>query len=96
MATSILFAAVAVIRPGPAPAITSALALFLIGRGAYDVPLRALSACVGATWLLVASVDERTMWRALAARRDSTADLKKDEPKKDDVKEETKSEIVAD
>jgi hypothetical protein len=76
--TSILFAAIAVIRPGPAPAITSALALFLIGRGAFDVPLRALSACVGATWLLVASVDERTMWRALAARRDSTSDAKKD------------------
>lgn len=84
MATSILFAAVAVIRPGPAPAITSALALFLIGRGAYDVPLRALSACVGATWLLVASVDERTMWRALAARRDSLPDVKTADPKKID------------
>jgi hypothetical protein len=81
--TSILFAAIAVIRPGPAPAITSALALFLIGRGAFDVPLRALSACVGATWLLVASVDERTMWRALAARRDSLTGLKKIETEND-------------
>jgi hypothetical protein len=91
---SILFAAIAVIRPGPAPAITSALALFLIGRGAFDVPLRALSACVGATWLLVASVDERTMWRALAARRDSISDAKKADPKKDVVEEKAKPEAV--
>jgi hypothetical protein len=108
--SSILFAAIAVIRPGPAPAITSALALFLIGRGAFDVPLRALSACVGATWLLVASVDERTMWRALAARRDSLpSEPKKDlpvaEPKKDPAPDrapdpapvpKTETEVVAD
>ncbi|MEO8799732.1 MAG: hypothetical protein ABI551_17695, partial [Polyangiaceae bacterium] len=69
VATSALFAAVAVIRPGPAPAITSALALCLIGRGAFDAPLRAFSECVGAAWFLVAAGDERTMWKALAGKR---------------------------
>jgi len=70
VATSVLFAAVAVIRPGPAPAITSALALCLIGRGAFDAPLRAFSECAGAAWLLVAAGDERTMWKALTAKRE--------------------------
>lgn len=69
VATSVLFAAVAVIRPGPAPAIASALALCLIGRGAFDAPLRAFSECVGAAWLLVAAGDDRTLWKALAGRR---------------------------
>jgi len=93
--TSILFAAIAVIRPGPAPAITSALALLLIGRGAFDVPLRALSACVGVTWLLLASVDERTMWRALSARRDA-ARITPETPKKDSKPaEDDSAEIVS-
>lgn len=69
-ATSLFLAAVAVIRPGPAPSITSALALCLLARGAFDAPLNAFAVCVGAACLLAISVDEKTMWKALAGRSD--------------------------
>lgn len=73
VAMSMFLAAIAVIRPGPAPAITSALSLCLLARGAFDAPLNAFAVCVGAASLLAISADEKTMWKALAGRRDTPA-----------------------
>ncbi|MGH7282711.1 MAG: hypothetical protein ACRELY_14380, partial [Polyangiaceae bacterium] len=93
VANSLFLAAVAVIRPGPAPAITSALALCLIARGAFDAPLSAFAVCVGAASLLAISADEKTMSKALAGRdgkgANPTAVAK--EPEKPEEKEASES-----
>jgi hypothetical protein len=65
---SILLALVAAVQPRQVAAVVVALALGLLGRGAFDVPLRALSATAGALWLMVALTDDRAMWRSLIAR----------------------------
>jgi hypothetical protein len=57
----------AAVVPAPLGAVSSALALALLSRGTFDVPLRALAATTAALWVAVATVDERAMWRALAA-----------------------------
>lgn len=51
--------------------ILCALALILLARVAYDVPLRALAAATGGLWVLVASVDDRAMWRALLLQQEA-------------------------
>lgn len=53
-------------------AISSAMALALIGRGALDVPLRALATCAAATWMVLAMLDERAMWTALVDEKKRT------------------------
>ncbi|WP_394823219.1 hypothetical protein [Pendulispora albinea] len=70
VSASILFALVAVLQRGQVVAITSALALALIGRGAYDAPLRALAAAAAAVWMMLALTDDRAMWRSLLAERE--------------------------
>jgi hypothetical protein len=67
---SILLALVAAVQPRQVAAVVVALALGLLGRGAFDVPLRALCATAGALWLMVAVTDDRAMWRSLMAARD--------------------------
>jgi len=67
---SILLALVAAVQPRQVAAVVVALALGLLGRGAFDVPLRALSATAGALWLMVAVTDDRAMWRSLIATRE--------------------------
>ncbi|HTE45554.1 MAG TPA: hypothetical protein VK636_09950 [Gemmatimonadaceae bacterium] len=69
VSASILFALVAVLQRRQVVTITSALALALIARGAYDAPLRALSAATAAVWMMLAFTDDRAMWRALLAER---------------------------
>jgi len=62
--SAILFAFVAAVQPGQLPAVTGALALTLIGRGAYDAPMRALAGAAGAVWLMMAtSAIGKEMWR---------------------------------
>jgi hypothetical protein len=67
---SILLGLVAAVQPRQNVAVVVALALGLLGRGAFDVPLRALSATAGALWILVAVTDDRAMWRSLIDTRE--------------------------
>lgn len=61
-----LFLALAVIaQPKQVAAIAATMALALVSRGALDVPLRALCAAAAAQWAVLASVDEKAMWRTL-------------------------------
>jgi hypothetical protein len=70
---SILLALVAAVQPRPVAAVVFALSLGLLGRGAFDVPLRALSATAAALWLVVATMDDRAMWKSiLATKRDES------------------------
>jgi hypothetical protein len=50
---SILLALVAVVQPGESAGVVFALSLSLLGRGAFDAPLRALAATAAALWLMV-------------------------------------------
>jgi hypothetical protein len=70
VSASILFALVSVVQRRQAIAVTSALALALIARGAFDAPLRALSVVVAGVWLMLAVTDNRAMWRSLVVERD--------------------------
>jgi len=65
-----LFLALAVVaQPRQVAAITATMALALVSRGAFDVPLRALCAAVAAQWAVLARVDEMAMWRSLLEDR---------------------------
>ena len=69
VAASALLALTCALTPNPLIAVTCAMALALLGRGAFDVPLRALAATVAALWTILAAVDERAMWKALMGAR---------------------------
>jgi hypothetical protein len=69
LAASILLAGVAAIQQRQVVAVTTPLALSLIGRGAFDVPIHALAATAASLWLILASTDERAVWQALIAAR---------------------------
>jgi hypothetical protein len=71
---SILLALVAAVQPRAVAAVVCALSLGLLARGSFDVPLRALSAVAGALWLMVATLDDRAMWRSLLAERERRAE----------------------
>jgi len=66
---SVLLALACALMQSQIAAILCALALALLGRGAFDVPLRALAASVAALWTTLAAVDDRAMWKALTASR---------------------------
>lgn len=70
---SILLAGVALLQRGQPTAVLSALALALLSQGAFDVPLQALAAVAATQWALLAMVDERSMWSALALEHQATA-----------------------
>jgi hypothetical protein len=67
---AILLALVAAVQPRQVVAVVAALSLALMARGAFDVPLHALSATAGALWLVVAVTDDRAMWRSLIVERE--------------------------
>ena len=72
VSSSVLFALLAVAQWRQIPAVTSALALALVGRGAFDAPLRGLSAVAAGVWLMLAVTDDGATWKqALAARPDA-------------------------
>lgn len=50
--------------------VPTLLALGLLSRGAFDVPLQALMATVASMWLLAASVDRDAMWRGFVRARE--------------------------
>ncbi len=66
---SMLLALVCAVMQTELAVIMCAIALALLGRGAFDVPLRALAAAVAALWTTLAAVDERAMWKALSKGR---------------------------
>jgi len=69
LAASILLAGVAAVQRHQVTGVLMALALSLIGRGAFDVPMHALAATTASLWLMLAVTDERAMWQALLASR---------------------------
>ncbi len=67
--SAILLALTTSLTPHQLTAVTCAMALTLLGRGAFDVPLRALAATAAALWTTLAAVDERAMWKALVGTK---------------------------
>ena len=66
---SLLLAVTCAAMRSPLAAIVCAFSLSLLGRGAYDVPLRALAAAVAALWTTLAASDERALWKALTSEK---------------------------
>jgi hypothetical protein len=69
VAASMLLALVAAAQPGQVVVVISTLALALLARGAFDAPLRGMAASAAALWIVLASADERAMWKALMGDR---------------------------
>jgi hypothetical protein len=67
---SMLLALAAAVQPRQVAAVVCALSLALLGRGVFDVPLRALSATASSLWLMVALIDDRAMWKSLIEQRE--------------------------
>jgi hypothetical protein len=67
VAASILLALACALTRSQLTAIVCAFALALLGRGAFDVPLRALAATTAAIWTTLAAVDDRAMWKSLTS-----------------------------
>jgi hypothetical protein len=65
---SLLLAFALATLKSPLTVTVCALSLALLGRGAYDVPLRALAAAVAALWTTLAASDERALWKALTGK----------------------------
>lgn len=57
------------LQPRVLGALAATLALALVARGAFDVPLRALSVSAAAIWVVVTMSDDRAMWRMRIADR---------------------------
>ncbi len=64
-----LLGLVAALQPKQIGGVVAALSLSLVARGGYDVPMRALAVTVAGLWLVLATVDERSMWEQLVASR---------------------------
>jgi hypothetical protein len=67
---AILLSLVAAVQPRQVVAVVTALSLALVARGAFDVPLHALSATAGGLWLMVSIGDPRSMWKSLVDTRE--------------------------
>jgi hypothetical protein len=66
---SLLLALVAATLRKQVEAVVATMALALVARGSFDVPMCALCAVAAAGWAALASVDERSMWRVLLGDR---------------------------
>ena len=66
-ASAIFLAAAALALRAQPAALTSAFALALVSRGAFDVPLRAVAIVAAALWAFCAASDERLLCAAIAA-----------------------------
>jgi hypothetical protein len=73
---SILLALVAAVQPRAVAAVVFALSVGLLGRGSFDAPLRALCAVAGGLWLMVATTDDRAMWKSILAQREKSAEAR--------------------
>jgi hypothetical protein len=65
----ILLGLVAVVQRGQIVAVLAALAFALLSRGTLDVPLRALAIAAAGHWIMLATIDDRSMWKMLIAAR---------------------------
>jgi hypothetical protein len=66
---TILLALVAVVQRAQPPAVLATLALALLSHGAFDVPLHALAVTAAAQWIMLAMIDDRSMWLAMVRER---------------------------
>jgi hypothetical protein len=66
---AIFLGLVAVLQRGQVVAVTASLSLALLARGTLDVPVRALAIAAAGHWVLLAMIDDRSMWRTLVAQR---------------------------
>ncbi len=66
---AIFLALVAISLRGQMIAVLAALSLALLSRGTFDVPIRALAIVAAGHWLLLCTVDDRSMWQTLVASR---------------------------
>jgi hypothetical protein len=66
---SLLLALVAATLRNQIDAVVATMALTLVSRGSFDVPLCALCAVAAAAWAALAGTDERAMWRVLLGDR---------------------------
>ena len=78
VAASMLLALALALTRSQLTAVVCALALALLGRGAYDVPLRALAATVAALWTTLAAVDDRALWKSLSSFSPREGDNRQD------------------
>jgi hypothetical protein len=83
IAASVLLALTCALTPYPLLVVTCGMSLALLGRGAYDVPLRALAATAAAVWTTLAAVDERVMWKALVGSKPAVTREPKNEREKE-------------
>jgi hypothetical protein len=60
-----LLAVVAAFQRRTHPLVSMGAAFCLLGHGTYDVPLRALCACLGGLFLFVAAADPRALFQVL-------------------------------
>ncbi len=67
---SMLLALASALQPRQVVAVVCSLSLALLGRGSFDVPLRALAATAASLWLMVALIDDRAMWKSLIEQRE--------------------------
>jgi hypothetical protein len=67
---AIFLGLVAVLQRGQVVAVTASLSLALLARGTLDVPVRALAIAAAGHWVLLAMIDDRSMWRTLVAQRE--------------------------
>jgi hypothetical protein len=69
-AASILLAAVALVPRAQLAIVVCSMALALIARGSFDVPLRALAIGAAGQWIMLTMLDDRAMWTALITSRE--------------------------
>jgi hypothetical protein len=68
-AAGIFLSLVALLQRAQVAAVVCALALSLIARGSFDVPLRALAIAAASLWTILTMLDERAMWVLLTGGR---------------------------
>lgn len=69
-ASAVFLAAAALVQFAQPAALTSAFALALLSRGAFDAPIRAIAIVAAAVWGFCAAFDQRLLWAALAPSRE--------------------------
>jgi hypothetical protein len=75
----ILLGTVAVVQRGQVVAVIAALGFALLSRGTLDVPLRAMAIAAAGHWIMLATIDDRSMWRMLIAEREQRLEGKRAE-----------------
>jgi hypothetical protein len=72
-ASAVFLAAAALLQHSQPAALTSAFALALLSRGAFDAPIRAIAIVAAAVWGFCAAFDQRLLWAALGTPRERSS-----------------------